>query len=160
MDAVIDLAFTVPGEPRSTQRPRVTRKGTYTPQGSLDAQERVLAAFLAERERRAALEIDTWPCEPGRQYGVHMIFHRGRYGVADADNLIKTVLDGLNGHAFPDDSQATRGSWSINWGPRLAGVPGWTTVRLERLSMDVEGRVLPLYPPVPPLPPRPRKAKR
>ena len=90
------LSFIVPGEPIGTARPRVTRNGTFTPKASRDAQDRVGAAFL-----------DAYPAHRpsiGAAY-VRARFYRATAYRRDIDNLVKTVLDGLNGLAYVDDYQ-------------------------------------------------------
>ena len=94
--APYSVAFTVPGEPLGTARPRVTRNGTYTPKASRDAQERVGAAFLAahphHKPSTGAVYVRAW-------------FYRATAYRRDIDNLAKTILDGLNGRAYVDDYQ-------------------------------------------------------
>lgn len=99
--------FVVPGEPFSKARPRVTRHGnTYTPAPTVAAQARVRAAYL--REHAAA------PRAHG-VVGVSLTFHRYERHARDADNMIKAVLDALNGVAYDDDSQVECGTWTTVW---------------------------------------------
>ncbi|MGM9640540.1 MAG: RusA family crossover junction endodeoxyribonuclease [Faecousia sp.] len=107
------ISFTVPGRPVPKQRPRVTRHGTYTPEATRNYELSVLTSWQtqsgqrfpdgaplavyvtahfpipesASKKRRAALE------------GAPHTQHRG-----DIDNVVKSVLDALNGFAFADDS--------------------------------------------------------
>ena len=107
------ISFTVPGRPVPKGRPRVTRHGTYTPKATLEYERSVLNSWReqsgqffpdgtplyvcvtahfpipesASKKRRAALE------------GAPHTQHRG-----DIDNVVKSVLDALNGFAFADDS--------------------------------------------------------
>lgn len=101
-------SFTVPGEPTSKARPRVTRKGnTYTPASTVRAEEAVRSAYLVAGHGMIA--------GPDQVVSAHFTFHRYERMVRDADNLIKVVLDALNGIAYPDDSQAESGSWQTEW---------------------------------------------
>lgn len=85
-------AFTISGEPRSKQRPRVTRNGTYTPKETLEAEANILAAWLLE-----GFPIFT------HQVVIDINFYNATKRRRDIDNMGKLVLDALNGHAFYDD---------------------------------------------------------
>lgn len=85
------IEFTVPGEPRGKARPRVvrTRAGrsvSYTPDRTVAYEELVRQRFRQQ-----------WPKEelpfPDKQ--------------PDVDNIVKIVLDALNGLAWHDDAQVT-----------------------------------------------------
>lgn len=93
--------FTVKGEPTSKARPRFTKRGykgqVYTPQRTLDAEAGVQAAFLKATKRKFL--------EPEAAYAVHIHFHNGTRQRRDIDNMVKLVLDGLNGAAWVDDNQ-------------------------------------------------------
>jgi Holliday junction resolvase RusA-like endonuclease len=92
------IVFTVPGEPFSKQRPRVTRNGTYTPKPTVLAERRVREAF-----RDAGLA--TMATEAIQAFSLRVVSYRyERYG-RDADNLAKTVMDALNHLVWADDSQ-------------------------------------------------------
>ena len=94
------VMFVVPGEPRSKGRPRLGRNGrTYTPAATRDAEKEVEQA---------------WRIATTGPTGTRMI--RGRIGVEigfvckhrrkrDLDNMVKLVLDALNGVAYVDDEQ-------------------------------------------------------
>ena len=86
------IKFSVYGEPRSKQRPRVTRYGTYTPKETLEAEAKILAAWINLNEglftHQVVLDIN---------------FFNGTKRRRDVDNMGKLVLDALNGHAFFDD---------------------------------------------------------
>jgi crossover junction endodeoxyribonuclease RusA len=86
------VRFTVYGEPRSKQRARVTKHGTFTPKETLEQEQRVAGAFLAlgesPFERTVIVDID---------------FYNGNRRRRDIDNMAKLVLDGLNAVAFADD---------------------------------------------------------
>lgn len=91
--------FTVQGDPVVKQRPRVTRRGTYTPQATTDGEAAVVAAFRTvypyaqPRPVWWALDI-TVACETARR--------------SDIDNLAKLVMDALNGVLYPDDYAVVR----------------------------------------------------
>ena len=90
------VRVTVPGEPVGKARPRVTRRGTYTPQATRDAEARVRAAV------QGALG-DPAP-HPG-PWTLVLRFHRVHRHQRDVDNLAKLVMDALNGVLWEDDHQ-------------------------------------------------------
>lgn len=88
------IRFTVPGEPRSKQRPRVTERGTYTPKETIEAEKLV-------RNYYAAAEGPFFEY----QVKVDIKFYNGNRRRRDLDNMAKLVLDALNKVAFADDYQ-------------------------------------------------------
>jgi Holliday junction resolvase RusA-like endonuclease len=103
------LQFTVPGEPFSKQRARVTSRGTYTPKVTKTAEAVVAGAF--RREHRA------WrPTEKGTEaWSVRVVVYRYERHGRDVDNLTKTVLDALNGHAWEDDCDVEVLNFTTIW---------------------------------------------
>jgi len=94
-DAIKCAAFTVDGEPVPKARPRLGRGGhAYTPSRTAAWEERVGWAY-----REAQGPEFHGPVQ------VALHFRRKSRRRADLDNLIKSVLDGLNGVAWQDDSQ-------------------------------------------------------
>lgn len=88
------VRFTIFGEPKSKQRPRVTARGTYTPKETVDAEARVREAWHA------------LACAPFQnQLLVEIDFYNGNKRRRDLDNMAKLVLDALNKVAFSDDYQ-------------------------------------------------------
>jgi len=88
------IKFTVPGEPRSKQRPRVTRYGTYTPKETLLQEDKVRLAWLELGESTFEYQVV-----------IDITFFNGTKHRRDIDNMAKLVLDALNGSAFLDDYQ-------------------------------------------------------
>lgn len=88
------ISFTVMGEPRSKQRPRVTQRGTYTPKETLEAEARI---------RNAWRELGVSKFQ--YQVIVRLDFYNGNKRRRDIDNMAKLVLDALNREAFDDDYQ-------------------------------------------------------
>lgn len=119
------IEFTVPGEPRGKARPRVvrTRAGrsmSYTPDRTVAYEELVRQRFRQQ-----------WPKEelpfPDKQ--PVCVFIKAHFGIPkntskrtrngmedgsvrptkkpDVDNIVKIVLDALNGLAWHDDAQVT-----------------------------------------------------
>lgn len=95
------VTFTIPGEPVSKARARFTGYGgkvrAYTPTKTLDGEKSVAAAFRAaggrfESDREVTFEVAA-------------TFHNGTRQRRDVDNMLKLILDGLNGVAWVDDTQ-------------------------------------------------------
>lgn len=89
------FTLTIPGEPVPKGRPRLARHGhTYTPTKTQNAEKRIAWAYHTARG----------PHHTG-PVAVTAAFHRHNRHRVDLDNLVKTVLDALNGHAWDDDAQ-------------------------------------------------------
>ena len=87
------VLFTVEGEPMVKARPRMTKTGhTYTPKTTVEAEQRVRQAFEATGHEGFAGAV-----------GVEVAFFQGTRARKDIDNLVKLVLDSLNGVAYEDD---------------------------------------------------------
>jgi Holliday junction resolvase RusA-like endonuclease len=85
----------VPGEPVPNARARQGRGGGfYTPAATAEYRERVRQAWM----------IAGRPCVGSEPLAVSATFHRSSRRVADLDNLLKGVLDALNGLAWGDDA--------------------------------------------------------
>ena len=112
------IRFTVPGEPMSKQRPRMTRTGhTYTPQQTVVYENLVKMAYLALKDNYF------WDCTP---LEVHIIASfaipksyskvkikkclQGELAPStkDLDNIAKIICDALNGIAYSDDKHICR----------------------------------------------------
>lgn len=123
--AVIDAHFTIHGEPVSKARPRFTRTGaTYTPATTVEAERAVRAAYQAAR-------IGSADIDPEARYSVDVVFTNGNRRRRDLDNMVKLVLDALNGVAWADDVQV-----SEIRAAKVQGQPksGRTEVNIWRLS--------------------------
>lgn len=97
-------AFVIPDEPKSKSRPQFRRTGkAYTPASTRKAEKAVAECCDRDRESRGF----TSPPDGEHTIGVSMIFHLKSKRKRDIDNLVKLVLDGLNGHAWADDSQVS-----------------------------------------------------
>ena len=89
------------GEPVSKERPRVTsRKGksiTYTPERTRVAERSIAWEVVAQN---SGIAMDA-----GLDFRVDVLFVSKSNRRKDIDNLIKLVLDALNGVVYEDDSQ-------------------------------------------------------
>jgi Holliday junction resolvase RusA-like endonuclease len=88
------IRFTVFGEPKSKQRPRVTRYGAYTPKETIVAEDRI-------RQVWRSLNTEQFPYS----VLVSIDFFNGNKRRRDLDNMAKLVLDALNKEAYVDDNQ-------------------------------------------------------
>lgn len=92
------IKFVVPGKPVPKGRPRVMRGGwTFTPKKTLIHEKLICLCGISAR-KASKLSI------LGGDIHLHVIFY-GANPLADIDNLLKTVLDALNGILFNDDRQ-------------------------------------------------------
>lgn len=91
------LRFTVPGRPVPKGRPRLGANGhVYTPRETQDAEDSI--GWAGRRALRSRKPV----AGPVSVTATFYVADRRR---RDLDNLVKTVLDGLNGIAWADDSQ-------------------------------------------------------
>lgn len=112
------IEFTVPGSPVGKARPKFFRRGnyvgTYTPEKSASF-EGLVRLYFGQHYTGAPIEgpisirmtayfpiPKSWP---KRRINEAMIRCLPVEKKPDIDNILKSVLDGLNGVAFKDDSQ-------------------------------------------------------
>ena len=117
----------VPGAVVGKARHRLARTGrVYTPAATVAAEQRVQAAWLAAGrptvEGPAVVTITAAMARPRAHWRRDgSLTPAGRASVwptkrPDVDNIAKLILDGLNGHAWPDDSQVAH-LWVVRrWG--------------------------------------------
>ena len=111
------LVFEVPGEPRGKGRPRFTKDGhTYT-DSETRAYEKKIMAYYRQQMRNfrwddgayVAVEVTAvYPIPKSTTKASLAAIQAGRIlpkRKPDIDNVIKVVLDSLNGIAYKDDSQ-------------------------------------------------------
>ncbi|BDZ40797.1 hypothetical protein GCM10025865_00960 [Paraoerskovia sediminicola] len=100
-EAQVICRFRTDGEPVSKSRARFTKRGskvhTYTPQHTKDAEAAVALQF-ARNGGRLCADADV-------TFGVAATFYHGTRQRRDVDNMLKLILDGLNGVAWVDDNQ-------------------------------------------------------
>ena len=115
----MEIKFTVPGIPRGKQRPRVCRINgrsiTYTPKQTVKYENQIRSIYSKvsnfKFERCVPLEVAILALfEPPKSVSkkVRNLMLSGKTLPTkrpDGDNVIKVVLDALNGVAFHDDDQ-------------------------------------------------------
>lgn len=118
------IVFRVEGEPVPKQRPRLGKHGVYTP-----SKTRAFEELVGWEYRRAN------PGVPVSLDGRFTVWCR--FGIAgrdkDCDNLLKSVLDGLNGVVWADDRQVI-----MVCAVKEPGNVGFTDVHIEQLGEDNE----------------------
>ena len=101
--APVIATFTVDGEPISKSRARFTKRGSktvaYTPEKTKAGEQMVAGKF------RDA--VKGWKVHRDDYLGVTALFFNGTRQRRDVDNMVKLILDGLNGTCWADDSQVT-----------------------------------------------------
>ena len=120
----MEIKFTVPGIPKGKERPRVCRINgrslTYTPKQTTQYEKLVRASYTAVSkiffffDKDTPLEISiialfSIPKSVGKKLKNSML--TGDIlpiKKPDSDNIVKIILDALNGVAYWDDSQVCR----------------------------------------------------
>ena len=134
--------ITIPGKPFPLQRPRFSNGHTFDPQANRDAKQVIAQLGRLEipepLQGPVVMELTFYKQRPKA--------HRKRTGELtknapvhwagkkrdDIDNLIKTVLDGLNGVAFEDDGQVMQ----LTAEKRYATGEGYTSVAFREVAGD------------------------
>ena len=109
----MSVAFTVPGEPKSKGRPRFSKKTGHarTPAATVMFENKV-ATFAREAHKGAPLKgplevrvqaFFAWPKSDHRKREPRLSAWMGKG--KDLDNIVKAVLDGMEGIVFGNDSQ-------------------------------------------------------
>jgi Holliday junction resolvase RusA-like endonuclease len=124
------IEFVVPGKPVPKKRPRFTKVGafvrTYTPEETVNFEGLVALAAMKARgdiaptEAAVALEVEielippkSWSLKKKRMALVGELWPVSK---PDADNVVKSIQDALNGVVWVDDSQVVRLTASKRYG--------------------------------------------
>lgn len=106
--------FTIDGAPRGKERPRFGNGHAYTPQNTLDYEEKIKLSYLRAggknyRDAPIFMEIVIYlpiPKSASKNERKQMVEGELRpTKKPDFDNVSKVVADSLNGIAYNDDSQ-------------------------------------------------------
>ena len=97
---VSDLVrFTIPGKPQGKERPRLSKGGlVYTPRATKRYERAMAWAALGARPLSWALT---------GHFRVEVVCYFPDNRRRDGDNVLKAVLDGMQGVLYDDDSQVT-----------------------------------------------------
>ncbi len=133
------LTFEIPGPPVPKGRPRVTRRGTFTPQKTKDYEQAVGEAAMVAA-RRIEFEMLTvvngiladfpvaWPTDA--KYSVECDFYFKKNPACDGDNCLKAVQDGLEKVLYANDKQVVMGSYVMHKGS------SWDVTRVTVTVLD------------------------
>lgn len=111
------IVFEVPGEPRGKGRPRFTKEGNAYTDSETRAYEKKIMAYYRQQLRDfrwddgsyVAVEVTAvYPIPKSATKASITAIQAGRIlpkRKPDIDNVLKVVLDSLNGIAYKDDSQ-------------------------------------------------------
>lgn len=110
------IAFTVYGKPQAKERPRTVNGHTYTPNRTREHEKKIAAIYKSiwrdfKFEKGVPLRIIVDAYFSIAESDRKSVKARKRLGEIrptskpDADNVLKTVQDSINGVAFYDDSQ-------------------------------------------------------
>ena len=113
---VQEVTFTVLGKPQGKARPRFTKAGrVYTPRESLEYEDLIAAAYLAAGGKmldgNIGVEVVSILPEPKDKKERHA---RKK---PDVDNILKIVMDGLQGYAYANDAAVTHSCSDKYCGP-------------------------------------------
>lgn len=126
MEGRLIAFFTVPGEPVSKERARVTRNGSYTPKRTLEAEQTIRDCYRTQCGATSIYSLDATA-----EFGLTVDLYLGTRRRRDIDNMLKLVQDALNKIAYPDDSQIVWIAASKQFVPKAEAR---TEIRLELLS--------------------------
>lgn len=110
---VLVVSFHVPGNPVAKQRPRIFRDIVYTPKKTLDYE-----ALVAQYAMIAMAGRDMLTGE----LSVSIISRRETKHRADIDNIEKSVMDGMEGVVYKNDSQVVETYNRLYRGVKPGGV--------------------------------------
>ena len=102
-------AATVFGEVLGKPRPRVTRHGAYTPRKFVDYEKRIADEFRKQLPKplEGAVSVKVTIQRRMPKSRPRKIVSEPDMFRPDLDNIVKLVMDALNGVAYFDDNQVT-----------------------------------------------------
>lgn len=131
----------IPAKPVGKQRPRATRAGrVFTPKQTVNAEAWVrlccteqVGAPCLQGALQVRVEVvlpiaPSWPARRRQEAARGALWPVGK---PDADNVLKLVLDALNGIAWADDSQLVSVSVLKRYGPAPGMVVEWEAAPTE-----------------------------
>ena len=135
------ITFEIPGDPVAKGRPRMVKRGKwhkpFTPKATLDFENRVRFAAVNAGVvlLKGPVELTAqflFACPKSRYRKREHRPREHRTQKPDLDNLMKSLMDGLNGIAYVDDSQVVR--MVPEKFTEAQGVPARTIVTVRELE--------------------------
>ena len=109
------MKFIVEGKPTGKGRPRFGRYGTYTPQKTVNYENLVKFSYLQVTNDKLVncpikIKIKAYfePPKSTSKKKYKELMGQPYIKRPDIDNIVKAILDGLNGIAYTDDNQVTK----------------------------------------------------
>lgn len=142
------VTFKIAGDCVAKQRPRMVNGHVFTPKQTKVYEAKVRDSLVAETRRKV------FPIyEEGVPLQVNIVIVRGvpksytkskrekclkneirPTGKSDLDNYVKSILDGMNGYAFADDSAVCRIKAEKRYGEE-----SYTLVQIFEIGEDTDG---------------------
>lgn len=116
------IAFTIPGKPFPKERPRFSRGKVHTPKATVQFEKMVgeLASLYVREPLAGPVRVSVTaifkPAPSWSKKKTQKHLGKPHTQTPDADNLMKAILDGLNGVAFIDDAQVADQQCRKLWG--------------------------------------------
>lgn len=117
------MKFTVLGPPMPKERPRLGRRGVFTPRSTSAYERKVKFAAMAAGARPIASG------DVCLSIAIYFPDRRRR----DADNVFKAISDAGNGVLYSDDSQVKEGHFSVGYDKERPRVDVWVEPRSKTL---------------------------
>lgn len=122
----MEIMFLIPGKAVGKGRPRFARRGsfttTYTPEKTASYESLIKVVASAAMQGKQLIENPveininihsippkSWSKKKQLEAFAGLVLPTVK---PDADNIIKSICDAINGIVWRDDTQAVRGSWS------------------------------------------------
>ena len=125
-----EIYFTVPGDVIPKQRPRFSHGHAYTPKKTMDYERKVKDCYLMEyptglafKDEPIELILNVYfqiPKSVSKKKREDLLVYHYPTKRPDADNLLKSVADALNGVCFTDDCQIVHAVVNKIWSEKSA----------------------------------------
>ena len=111
------ISFIIPGKPQPKQRPRVTSRGTYTPQATVDYERLVGWQCRSVHKGKPLTQAVKMTVRMFFKLPKRTVKEKGDWHIQkpDTTNVVKAIEDGLNGIAYVDDSQIAYSIVTKQW---------------------------------------------
>lgn len=131
---IMQISFTVPGEPQGKGRPRFSRKNgrTYTPDKTVLYENLIRTEYLRQCSGQRFADKEPLAMHIRAYYSIPASASKKRQAAMeageirpvkkpDADNIIKVVADSLNQAAYRDDADLVKVELEkfYSWQPRI-----------------------------------------